>query len=135
MQPETPTQESLFGRTSPEHSAPTEAQTSKQSLTKWGTAGRISLNGLCWTHNISECPSGDAASFSSLSSILQSPETVLTRYSLSPKAVNGIVNRLEKQLGSTAPTGNKTSPDTANCRHSKWSGMLRLFQKHKPLET
>ena len=134
MQPEINIQESLFGKTSQEHCPPTEAQTSKQSSTKWQTAGRISPNGLSWTHNISECPNGDDASFSSLSLILQPPADVPTRYYLSPRAANGIMNRLEIQLAFTEPTANKTSLDSVSCRHSKLLEMLRLFQKHKHLE-
>lgn len=102
MQPETSIQESLFGKTSQEHSAATEAQTSTLSSTKWATAGRWNKNGLCWMHSTSESPNGDDASSSLLSSILQSLEDVPTKYFLSAKAAEGILRRATRR-GKTLP--------------------------------
>ncbi len=102
MQQEMNIQELLFGKTSPELSAATEEQTSTLSLTKWATAGRWNKNGLCWMHSTSESPKGDDASSSSLSSILQSPEDVPTKYFLSAKAAEGILRRATRR-GKTLP--------------------------------
>ena len=94
--------EQFFGKTSPEPCPPTSEPTSSRSSTKWLTSGRVSLSGLCWTRNISESPSDDGASFSSLSLILQPPTDVPTRYYLSAKAAEGILRRAERR-GKTLP--------------------------------
>ena len=90
-------QESLFGRTSPGRSTPTEALTSGSSSTKWLRQGRWSKNGECWMHNTSESPNGGAECSSSLSSILQPQSDVPTRYYLSAKACAGILRRAERR--------------------------------------
>jgi hypothetical protein len=85
----------LSGKTSWEPLTQTEEQTFKPFSTKWETSGRISSNGQCWTHRITESPSGGGASFSSLASILLPLENVPTRYYLSAKAARGILRRSE----------------------------------------
>ena len=94
--------ESPFGKTYPEPCLPTTEPTLSRSSTKWLTSGRVLLSGLSWTRNISESPNDDGACSSSLSSILQPPTDVPTRYYLSAKAAEGILRRAERR-GKTLP--------------------------------
>ena len=114
-------QDSLFGKTCPELSPPTKAQTSikscanssasrtnKQQLTyleyksgiklerSWQTNGV--LRGEYWTRNFSEYPND--AKESTLSAILQAG--VPDKYSLSPNACSGILRRAAVK-GKTLP--------------------------------
>jgi hypothetical protein len=91
------TQESLFGKTSQEHSLPTEVLISGSSSMKWQKQGRWSSNGPSWMLNFSECPSEDAAFFSQLSSILEMPSDVDSKFFLSPKACQGILRRAQRR--------------------------------------
>ena len=109
--------DSLYGKTSPEHSVPTEAKTSTPSSKRSAPSVRKTLMfldlregmggnllGAYWemdtvlpgaymTLSTGECPS--AVRESTLSQILQrnAPE----KYSLSPKACAGIIRRAEKR--------------------------------------
>ena len=78
-------------------STPTKELTSDSSLTKWLRAGRWSSNGESWMRNTSESHNDAAECSSSLSSILQSPNDVPTRYYLSAKACVGILRRAERR--------------------------------------
>ncbi len=84
---------SLFGRMSQEHSLATTVQTLKQFSASWQTAGVITWNGQSWMHSSSECPKGVEECSSSLSLILESPKDVMDKYSLSPKAAEGVLRR------------------------------------------
>jgi hypothetical protein len=48
-------------------------------------------------HAGSECPNDGAESFSLLSSILQSPDEVDSKYCLSPRAADGILRRAARR--------------------------------------
>jgi site-specific DNA-cytosine methylase len=115
-------QESLFGKTLSAHSTPTEVLTSGLSSTKWLKQGRWQSNGQSWMRNIG-FPKDVNVCSPSLSSILQSPTDVQTRYYLSPKACQGILRRanrrgkvlperlqkaLEQMVQSSTPSAQKT---------------------------
>ena len=90
-------QPSLWQRTSQDFSTPTKAMQWQESLTRWPKQGRWSSSGACWTHNGSEFPNDGDACSSQLVSILQPPTDVPTRYSLSPKAAQGILRRSQRR--------------------------------------
>jgi hypothetical protein len=92
----------LFGKMSQELSQATTEKTLEVSSEKWLTSGRITQNGLSWTHRTTESPNGGGASFSSLVSILEPLNQVPTRYYLSGKAARGILRRSERR-GKTLP--------------------------------
>jgi hypothetical protein len=69
---------------------------SGQSSMKWLKQGRISKSTLCWTLPSLESPKEEGACSLSLVSILQPPSDVPTRYYLSPKACQGILERASK---------------------------------------
>lgn len=86
----------------PEPYLPTEVKTLVSSSMNWHNSGRWRSNGECWMHSTSESPSDGGACSSSLSSILQPPSDVPTRYYLSAKAAEGILRRAERR-GKTLP--------------------------------
>lgn len=90
-------------RTYPDCSPRTAVGTSESSSENWPTAGMAWRTGYS-TRSISECPSGaDACSCSpSLATILEPPQSVPQRYSLSAKAAAGILRRATKR-GRTLP--------------------------------
>ena len=133
MQAEISIQESLFGKTSPEHSPATEAQTSNLSSTKWATAGHWNKNGLSWMHNTSESPNDDGVYSSSLVSILQQPQDVPNRYFLSRKAVTAMIER-ETLRCSIRPTASKTNTNSESLPQPKQSPLSALLGLHFPPE-
>ncbi len=73
--------------------------TSEQSLERWPTSGTAWAGGLS-THASSECRSdadGCSSSEPSLSEILEPPQNVPGKYSLSARAASGILRRAEKR--------------------------------------
>ena len=96
MQPMELFPDGQFGRTSPEPCHQTMDKILEQSSTKWLKQGRIYKNTLCWTLPSSESPNEEGACSLSLVSILQPPNNVPTRYYLSPKACQGILERASK---------------------------------------
>ena len=85
------------GRTSQELSLQTMEEILQRSSMKWQKQGRISKNTLCWMHSFSESPNEEDAFSSSLAGILQPPQSVQTRYYLSPKACQGILRRANRR--------------------------------------
>lgn len=85
---------------------------------RWPTSGSMTSLGECWTHDISESPSGGGVS-SSLRDVLE--ESVPERYFLSPKAAAGILRRAEKRgrdlpphlLAALRVVAESTRPDDA----------------------
>lgn len=89
----TASQTSPFGKTSPESSPATVAETLLSSSKKWSTSGRVTLRGESWTAASSELPS--VAAECSLSQILEA--NAPGKYFLSPKACAGILRRAENR--------------------------------------
>jgi hypothetical protein len=86
-------------RTYPVSSLATAVGTSESCLERWPTSGTAWLGGLS-THVSSECRSADgvcSSSEPSLMEILEPPQNVPARYSLSAKAAAGILRRAEKR--------------------------------------
>ncbi len=86
-------------RTYPVSSLQTAVGTSEQSLERWPTSGTAWPGGFS-THVSSECRSVDgvcSSSEPSLSEILEPPQNVPARYSLSARAAQGILRRAEKR--------------------------------------
>jgi len=81
-----------FSRTSQGFLVPIMDAICGPSSTGYGNAGLLSAGGF-WTASISESPSGAVAC--SLSAVLQ--KQVSPKYSLSPKAAQGILRRAEKR--------------------------------------
>jgi hypothetical protein len=82
----------------------TAVGTSEQSLERWPTSGTAWPGGFS-THVTSECRSdegGCSSSEPSLREILEPPQNVPARYSLSARAASGILRRAEKR-GRTLP--------------------------------
>jgi DNA (cytosine-5)-methyltransferase 1 len=75
------------------------------SSVHWTNAGMM-LNGFLWTVDSSE--SRNAAAATSLQAILEAPEAVPSRFSLSPKAAQGILRRAAKR-GRTLPDALQTA--------------------------
>lgn len=97
-------------RTYPVSSLRTAVGTSEQSLERWPTSGTAWPTGFS-TAATSECRSDDdgcSSSESSLSQILEPPQTVPARYSLSARAAQGILRRAHKR-GRTLPTHLRTA--------------------------
>ncbi len=91
-------------RTYPVSSLRTAVGTSEQSLERWPTSGTAWPGGFS-THATSECRSAAGACSSSelsLSEILEPPQNVPPRYSLSGRAARGILQRAQKR-GRTLP--------------------------------
>jgi len=91
-------------RTFPVSSLATAVGTSESCLERWPTSGTAWLGGLS-THVSSECRSADgvcSSSEPSLTEILEPPQNVPAKYSLSAKAASGILRRAEKR-GRTLP--------------------------------
>lgn len=74
--------------------AHTADETFTPSLRKWPTAGFDAATGF-WTAAISESP--NVAVACSLSSVLESPADVPTRFYLSPRAARGVLKRALKR--------------------------------------
>ncbi len=77
----------------------TAVGTSESSLPRWPTSGTAWPGGLS-THASSECRSdagGCSSSEPSLSEILEPPQSVPAKYSLSARAASGILRRAEKR--------------------------------------
>ena len=86
-------------RTYPDCSPLTAVGTSESLLERWPTAGTAWDGGFS-THVSSECRSdedGCSSSEPSLSEILEPPQSVPARYSLSARAAQGILRRAEKR--------------------------------------
>jgi hypothetical protein len=86
-------------RTYPDCSLATAVGTSESCLERWPTSGTAWHGGFS-THVSSECRSdadGCSSSEPSLTEILQPPQTVPARYSLSARAAQGILRRAEKR--------------------------------------
>ena len=91
-------------RTYPDSSPRTAVGTSESCLERWPTSGTAWHGGFS-THVSSECRSADgecSSSEPSLAEILEPPQNVPARYSLSAKAAAGILRRAEKR-GRTLP--------------------------------
>ncbi len=91
-------------RTFPDCSPRTAVGTSESFLGRWPTSGTAWPGGLS-TAVTSECRSDDAGCSSSepsLSEILEPPQSVAAKYSLSARAASGILRRAEKR-GRTLP--------------------------------
>ncbi len=87
------------GRTYPVRSLATAVGTSESSLERWPTSGTAWPGGFS-TAVTSECRSDAAACSSSepsLTEILEPPQSVPARYSLSGRAARGILRRAEKR--------------------------------------
>ena len=92
-------------RTYPASSLRTAVGTSEQSLERWPTSGTAWPGGFS-THATSECRSdegGCSSSEPSLTEILEEPQNVPVRYSLSARAASGILRRAQKR-GRTLPS-------------------------------
>ena len=92
-------------RTYPVSSLQTAVGTSEQSLERWPTSGTAWPGGFS-THATSECRSdegGCSSSEPSLTEILEEPQNVPARYSLSARAASGILRRAQKR-GRTLPS-------------------------------
>jgi hypothetical protein len=92
-------------RTYPGCSPRTAVGTSESSLERWPTSGTAWAGGFS-THVSSECRSAAGVCSSSepaLTEILQPPQDVPARYSLSARAARGILRRAEKR-GRTLPS-------------------------------
>lgn len=92
---------SLFGpegmsslRTYPDYFPARADEISPSYSRRWPSSGFTTSPGVCWTADISECPSGGGVS-SSLADVLQ--DGVAARYFLSPRAAAGILRRAEKR--------------------------------------
>ena len=83
-----------FGKTCPEFCHRTKGEPLAPSSGRWQTSG-ILAHGECLTLNSSEWPSDAAVSF--LSDVLEGGQERLQRYSLSPKACQGILRRASKR--------------------------------------
>lgn len=86
-------------RTYPVSSLAMAVGTSEQSLERWPTSGTAWDGGLS-THVSSECRSDDggcSSSEPSLTEILEPPQNVPVKYSLSARAAQGILRRAEKR--------------------------------------
>ncbi len=86
-------------RTYPVSSLQTAVGTSEQSLERWPTSGTAWRGGFS-THVSSECRSDDAGCSSSepsLMEILEEPQNVPAKYSLSGRAAQGILRRAHKR--------------------------------------
>jgi hypothetical protein len=91
-------------RTYPVSSLQTAVGTSEQSLARWPISGTAWLGGFS-THATSECRSdegGCSSSEPSLTEILEEPQNVPAKYSLSARAASGILRRAQKR-GRTLP--------------------------------
>lgn len=91
-------------RTYPVSSLAKAVGTSESCLERWPTSGTAWLGGFS-THVSSECRSADgecSSSEPSLTEILEPPQSVLAKYSLSARAARGILRRAEKR-GRTLP--------------------------------
>jgi hypothetical protein len=91
-------------RTYPDSSPRTAVGTSESCLERWPTSGTAWRGGFS-THVSSECRSAGGACSSSepsLTEILEPPQNVPARYSLSARAAQGILRRAEKR-GRTIP--------------------------------
>lgn len=116
----------------PVSSLRTAVGTSEQSLERWPTSGTAWPGGFS-THATSECRSdegGCSSSEPSLTEILEEPQNVAGKYSLSARAASGILRRavkrgrtlpqhLERALAEVAgttptPTGGGTHPSRAS---------------------
>ena len=114
-------------RTFPVSSLATAVGTSESCLPRWPTSGTAWLGGLS-THVSSECRSADgvcSSSEPSLTEILEPPENVPARYSLSAKAATGILRRaakrgralpdhLQRALEAVGMTSSPMSPPSAD---------------------
>ena len=92
-------------RTYPVSSLHRAVGTSEQSLERWPTSGTAWRGGFS-THATSECRSdedGCSSSELSLTEILEEPQNVPARYSLSARAASGILRRAQKR-GRTLPS-------------------------------
>jgi len=92
-------------RTYPVSSLHRAVGTSEQCLERWPTSGTAWAGGFS-THVSSECRSDDdgcSSSEPSLTAILEPPQSVPGRYSLSGRAARGILRRAEKR-GRTLPS-------------------------------
>ena len=92
---------SLFGpegmsslRTYPDFFPASVAAISPSFSRRWPSSGFTTSPGVCWTADISECPSGGGVS-SCLADVLQ--DSVAPKYFLSPRAAAGILRRAEKR--------------------------------------
>lgn len=83
-----------FGKTCPEFCHRTKGEPLAPSSGRWQTSG-ILAHGECLTLNSSEWPSDAGVSF--LSDVLEGGQERLQRYSLSPKACQGILRRASKR--------------------------------------
>ncbi len=86
-------------RTYPDCSPAMAVGTSESCLERWPTSGTAWRGGFS-THVTSECRSADGACTSSgvsLTEILEPPQSVPARYSLSARAATGILRRAEKR--------------------------------------
>jgi len=91
-------------RTYPVSSLAMAVGTSEQSLERWPTSGTAWPGGFS-THATSECRSdegGCSSSEPSLTEILEPPQNVAAKYSLSARAASGILRRAQKR-GRTLP--------------------------------
>lgn len=114
-------------RTFPVFSLHTAVGTSESSLERWPTSGTAWDGGLS-THVSSECRSADggcSSSEPSLTTILEPPQSVAAKYSLSARAASGILRRAQKRgrelpphlqaaLEATAETSATPSADTTD---------------------
>jgi hypothetical protein len=92
-------------RTYPVSSLATAVGTSESCLERWPTSGTAWLGGFS-THVSSECRSADGECSSWepwLTEILEPPQNVPVKYSLSARAASGILRRVEKR-GRTLPS-------------------------------
>jgi hypothetical protein len=92
-------------RTYPVSSLATVVGTSESSLNRWSSSGTAWRGGFS-THVSSECRSdaeGCSSSEPSLTEILEPPQNVPAKYSLSARAAQGILRRAEKR-GRTLPS-------------------------------
>jgi hypothetical protein len=106
-------------RTYPVSSLATAVGTSESSLERWPTSGTAWLGGLS-THASSECRSvdGECSSWQpSLTEILEEPQNVPEKYSLSARAAAGILRRAEKR-GKALPPHLRTALEALSQAHS-----------------
>ena len=112
-------------RTYPDSSPRTAVGTSESCLERWPTSGTAWHGGFS-TAVSSECRSDDAGCSSSepsLSEILEPPQSVPERYSLSARAATGILRRAE-QRGRMLPSHLRTALETV--RDQVETGRTRL---------
>ena len=114
--------ESPSGKTCQEPYDQTTETISELFSTPWQTAGRWTLNGESSMHSSSESPPAAAASFSSLSTILQPNTEIQPKYFLSNRSIAGIYDRIKTQLsGSTEHTDDTTNHNEESHQPSKQS--------------